>query len=427
MDAHNLKKQMMRLWKKNFHDDDEYISMVFDDYFDVDNVAYIEDNGIIVSAMLGVPYEFGRGKNRIRGLYICGISTDELHRGHGYTTELLGQINDKAARHGFAFTFLIPSSELLMNFYAHRGYHNAMYRVEDRYAENHDFRNEYMSIIDGEEERVRDAKIKQYDALVVEKLAIGNPDDITGIIDFIVNNERSNNELSCILHDRKDLLAVIEDNVIDKGDILVARKNDGVIAGILFSYSDDRKRTVIPRIYHEGNASYYKLLASIKSKHPDSSISVYCYPEETKRTALWEKTYGGANPDGGMLGGSYGVVERVYDVSRHARPYGMARIVDVREILKFLTGIQGCPKFSILVKDCPVQDFGMKCDYDGRQLTIEDMDRTQMDQLKNNRQVSCYTLRDFEEIVFRRRDNSALITEVLGLPRLGLNISLMLD
>ena len=62
MHTAELKSKMMQLWKNTFHDSDAYISLVFDTYFNPDLIAYNEENGKLVSAMLGVPYEFGNGE-----------------------------------------------------------------------------------------------------------------------------------------------------------------------------------------------------------------------------------------------------------------------------------------------------------------------------------------------------------------------------
>lgn len=58
MNAVEIKKQMIKLWKNTFHDSDEYISLVFDNYFDENLLEYEERNGVIISALLGIPYDF---------------------------------------------------------------------------------------------------------------------------------------------------------------------------------------------------------------------------------------------------------------------------------------------------------------------------------------------------------------------------------
>ncbi|MDE6296382.1 MAG: hypothetical protein K2L89_00915, partial [Muribaculaceae bacterium] len=62
MEAANLKQQMMGLWKENFHDSDEYIKLVFDEYFDPDYVEYEERDGRVIASLMAIPYSFGNNK-----------------------------------------------------------------------------------------------------------------------------------------------------------------------------------------------------------------------------------------------------------------------------------------------------------------------------------------------------------------------------
>ncbi len=161
-----LRKQMMKLWKDTFHDSDYYISLVFDTYFTPDFVVYREENGNVISAMLAVPYTFAFsdnfvGKdccdpmitispkynnrtnsgepgsddesNLVKGLYLCGLMTSPAHRGAGIMGELIEEMNLRAMRMGFAFTFLIPSSDGLRRYYVKHGYFNSSFRCVDRY------------------------------------------------------------------------------------------------------------------------------------------------------------------------------------------------------------------------------------------------------------------------------------------------------
>ena len=57
-DNNDIKLQIMKLWKDTFHDTDEYIKLVFDNYFNPELVEYKVENGEVLAAMLGVPYYF---------------------------------------------------------------------------------------------------------------------------------------------------------------------------------------------------------------------------------------------------------------------------------------------------------------------------------------------------------------------------------
>lgn len=175
---------MMKLWKHTFHDSDDYINLVFDNYFNPDLVEYEERDGKLVAAMLAVPYRFymsvncksesdecqnsdfvdmcGVEKNNIKhsyigasdegdsflnGLYLCGLATSEERRGLGIMSRMIERINVKAAQRGYAFTFLIPASDGLQKYYSDRGYVSAMYRYEELYSSVHDFYNDLKNYI----------------------------------------------------------------------------------------------------------------------------------------------------------------------------------------------------------------------------------------------------------------------------------------
>ena len=55
MNDADLKYQMMKLWKDTFHDSDDYISLIFENYFDSSLVEYVQEDGKLISAMMAVP------------------------------------------------------------------------------------------------------------------------------------------------------------------------------------------------------------------------------------------------------------------------------------------------------------------------------------------------------------------------------------
>lgn len=153
MNNQELRKNMMKLWKDTFHDSDKYISLVFDNYFNPDFIEYHEENGKLISALLGIPYYFNNGKEKIKGMYLCGLATLEEYRHRGIMNNLIEKINDKAPQNGFAFSFLIPSSDMLRMYYISKGYFNAMYVVEDRYTNVHNFDKDYRAILNKEDRK----------------------------------------------------------------------------------------------------------------------------------------------------------------------------------------------------------------------------------------------------------------------------------
>ena len=126
MNAVEIKKKMMGLWESVFHDSKEYISLIFDNYFNPDFVEFIEMDGRIVSALLAIPYVFSNGKEKLNGLYLCGLATAENYRQKGLMTSLLQNIN-RRAEGNYDFTFLIPSTDMMADYYHRQGYFNSFY------------------------------------------------------------------------------------------------------------------------------------------------------------------------------------------------------------------------------------------------------------------------------------------------------------
>lgn len=427
METTELRKEMMDLWKNTFHDSDAYINLVFDTYFNIEYIEYYEENGKLISALLGIPYYFGNGKNRIQGLYLCGLATLSEYRHKGIMGKLISNICEKAQEKGLSFAFLIPASDMLRIYYSSKGFENAMYVVEDRYTDIHNFDKDYRSILNREDERIRIIKTKYYENLHAEILSEDNQDVIENIVDFIKKSEWCDNNYSTLMHDEKDCLAIIKENHISGGNILTCRNTDGAITGVLFSTFDDRKRITIPKIFYKDNCSYFKLLDKIKQLYPDSSMSVICFPEETERRALWSPAYKASASDSSVPGGAYGVAERVYDVNRHARPYGMLKVLDYREILKFLANDRSDCKFSILVKEVINEKTALKCDVKDGNTIFSEVPTEDITSFTNNPNITILSKRDLSEILFRKKDSNSLIMEALGIPRLSLNMALLLD
>lgn len=426
MKDQDLKEKMKRLWKDTFHDSDEYINLIFENYFNPEFVEYTEENGKLVSALLGIPYNFYCGGKTLKGLYLCGLATLDNYRHKGIMSNQLSRINERSAEKGFALSFLIPSSDLNRIYYGNRGYHNSMYRVEERYTGVHDFRNELTELLSKEDDRIKLIRKKYYDNLNVESLDFNNHELLSNVVAFIEQSEKSANSYTVMLHSKKDILIMLEENLISGGRIYITRNQDNVVSGIAFVLLDDKKKCSVPKIYYENNYVYYKLLEKIKNVFSDSSMSVMRFPEQTERNVIWSPVYGASNPDGDGLGGSYGVMERVYNVARHAQPYGMSKLLNFSELLKFLSGLRRDVEFSILVKKTKISREGRLYEirdgvYREKELRIDEVKKI------NNKELTILTEDELSELLLRKKDSSSLIMEAFGIPRLAFNMALLLD
>lgn len=423
MSNNDLKAKMTKLWKDTFHDSDEYISLVFSNYFDPQFVEYEEVDGEVVAGLIGVPYDFGNAENRIRGLYLCGLSTKPQFRSRGIMTGLLNRINEKAAKSKFAFTFLIPSDEGLRKYYHDRDYVNAFYRVIDNYTSLHDFDLEYDSILAEQKGKVAALKKRYFDTLQCGHIDSSNLEDkqlIDAVKQLICNIENSQLDLQ-ILHSEKDIEILIRENAIGGGKIYYSRNTNDQISAVAFTTISDYGVN-IHKLYSSDIASKYKVLGAVKKSWPELAIRHYVSSIEMDRNALWSRTYGSFMQDAPQAS-AISITERVYSLAAHAKVYGMARILDLAEILKFQAALRNDLKYSILMKtedpavleQIDTRDGNVKI----KQLPLKSVDPSKVAYLM--------TKRDISEIIFRRRDTDNMITEAFGIPSINGAISLMLD
>lgn len=426
MESLELKNKMSALWKRVFHDSEDYVSLIFNNYFNEKYIEYHEDNGKVVSALLGVPYEFSNGVQKLRGLYLCGLATADEYRHQGIMTRLLNTINEKA-KEEFDFTFLIPSSDFNADYYRSKGYYNAIYRIEDRYTDVHDFYNDFLLSLHSTDERIRKMKMKFYDDIRITSIAgIDELVDIPSVIEYIREMESKRNSYLSLVHSDFDLELVIKENRISNGEIFIASDNAGVITGVIFIMKGEPGRIFVPAIYFSDSSSYYRLLDYTKKKYADYSMSVYQYPEESERTALWDKVYGAGNPDGGSLESVYGVAERVFTAAAGAHLYGMVRILNFKSIMQYLVESRNDLKFSILLKDyCDSNSSDPK-----ETLFMANKGKLEVftDNFeKHDKSALKLSSKEVSKLLFRKKDRSNFIMEAFGVPRLSINMQLLLD
>ena len=425
MNPTDLKSKLSRLWKDTFHDSDSYVSLVFNNCFDPDFVEYEEENGEIVAGLLGVPYEFGNSDRKLKGLYLCGLATKPQFRSRGIMTRLLSCINEKAREAGFAFTFLIPSDQGLRKYYRDREYVNAFYRVVDNYTSLHDFDLEYQSILMEQKEKVAVLKKRYFDSLKtgsIRKDSVIDSDLKEGLRSLIRQVEDNQNDLQ-IIHSDKDIDLIIRENSISDGAIYYVKNSAGAVTAAAFATFEDNDLVVnIHKLFSTDIASKYKVLGAVKNSKPDYAICHYVSSIEMDRKALWSRTYGSFMSDASQVP-SISVAERVYSLAAHAKVYGMVRVLDFPEILKFQANIRHDLKYSILAKSAD--------SYTLDQIEVRNgnlkITKLPIDTLSPSQTAHVMSRRDICEILFRRRDTDNIITEAFGIPSINASISLMLD
>ncbi|MCH5231509.1 MAG: hypothetical protein J1F43_06910, partial [Muribaculaceae bacterium] len=97
MEAEELKRKLLGLWEKTTHNSKDLLAVLFDYYFCEDLIEYKENDGKVVSALCGIPFFFGFGQNRLRGLYVIPMSSEEGFRKKGIQADLFSKLNERKA------------------------------------------------------------------------------------------------------------------------------------------------------------------------------------------------------------------------------------------------------------------------------------------------------------------------------------------
>ncbi|WP_288117242.1 GNAT family N-acetyltransferase [Bacteroides acidifaciens] len=127
-----LKSQLMSFWKDIFHDDDKYIELFFEYYFDKCYKRILLDGRDIVATLYGIPYTFRTDSSRLNGIYLCGLATSNVYRKRGIMSKLIREfISDIEFDQVCDFVFLIPADNHLREYYKSFGFEDSsdIYRM----------------------------------------------------------------------------------------------------------------------------------------------------------------------------------------------------------------------------------------------------------------------------------------------------------
>lgn len=425
MEVDELKRKLMGLWEKTTHNSKDLLGYLFEYYFDIDFIEYEESDGKIISAVCGIPYYFFYGKNKLKGLYLVPLSSEEGFRKKGVLADLIEKMNQ---RHGqdFDLSFLIPHTELLADYFGSQGYFSSFYILEERYTPLHDFKNDYqLSLLDCDE-RIRELKSGLIDELRVVEKSECSKDLIEKAIKFIENVERKGNSSINLCHTDKDLEYILSDSSIRHLNAFIALDSDDNITGVAFVQKEEMKRIKVVAYYVANDAAYFSLLDYIKHKMPDYSISVGTTDAKFHMQSLVQHNYASSNPLGGDLDNTFGSIEMPFNINKLLQPLGMVRLLKFDRIMQFLSESRSDIDFKLHIRDYnnSDKDFGEKDKtvyiIKNGKLIIE-----QIEDLSRDRSILNLSQKEVSELLLRKNDSSNLIMEAFGIPRLNLQMRLL--
>lgn len=360
-------EKIKSLWKETFGDSHEYIDLIFRNYFDASIVLYVEKDGMVVSSLLTIPYNFKTETGKIlKGLYLCGLATNRGYRRRGLMSGLIEEANRKAQNEGYDFTFLIPAGELVRPYYKARGYYDSFFKIKERYVKNHRFVRE------------ENLEVRTFDCIE------------TGMtLDFLqkYGDMPSSRPGSLRLqHSEKDWRVVIEESQVSHDNIYCAYK-EGELVGVIFTARTDRTVEVKEMVLKD-HAAREAIMGGVASLNSDYHLTVIRNLEEVidrPPHQLWSPFYA-QNNDKKAEYEEVSILEQPFNPARNAYPFGMVRITDLDALLGKL-------------------------------------------EIKNIKSLNGYSKEERKRLILRRPIGAGgdALEKILDLPELSLNMSLLLE
>jgi predicted acetyltransferase len=117
-----MQDELKALWQERFHEPSPSIDLFFAEHFHPDNCAvYMVDEKVAAMAHM-LPAEIATNQGFVKGHYIYAAATGSAHQGKGCMRALLEYADGLGRERGHAYSFLLPSSPSLYDFYARLGY-----------------------------------------------------------------------------------------------------------------------------------------------------------------------------------------------------------------------------------------------------------------------------------------------------------------
>lgn len=430
MEQEELKRKLMGLWERSTHNSKELLGVLFDYYFDMRYIEYEEIDGKVVSALCGIPYEFGYGTNKLKGLYLISLTLEEGYHKKGILSDLLQRFNNRI-KDEFDFSFLRPHTELMEDYYSTQGYYRSFFIFEERFTSLHDFRKDYLLSLTESDDRIKELKKALLESIKVIENGEFSKFSHSQIIDFIKDVESQSSPSVNLNHSFKDLEYIMNPSSIRNLSCFVSYDEDEKITGVAFVQTEELKRVRVVAFYVTDVCSYFALLDFIKHFYLDYSISVNTNDPRYQIHSIIQQTYVSSNPGGGDLDNTFSVIEIPFNMNKLLQPMGMVKLLRFDKIIEYLATTRSDADFKLHIRD-----------YEDNQDDFEDSSaagergtlfvvkngKCQIEKLDpnlNHKSVLTLSRKEVSELLLRRKDSSNLIMEAFGIPRLNLQMRLL--
>ena len=251
----------MQLWKLCFpHDTQRFIRFYFERVYVGEQTLVLLKGGRPVAALQMIPYrlkmwsslarahegslEGSSGSSLVWGGYISGAMTHPGHRRKGYMAQLLEAAFGRMRERGYAFSFLIPQGERLIDYYGRFGFERAFAQHTACYN----------CLTTG---AVPDGNIKVHAAL--------SPVDLPAL--YAVYSAYLMKKSSAVLKSEQQFSNILWD-FFDEGGILFA--GDG---GLAFTYKK-RNKVVVTEFFYRDTAARTEFLQAAGAYYSAAEVVV---------------------------------------------------------------------------------------------------------------------------------------------------------
>jgi len=341
-------------------------------------------------------------------------------------TQLINKINEKACKMGYGFTFLIPADDKLRNYYRYRYYVDVSYKYEYSCSNIFDMKSTTT---------INRLSVKCSDDYSI--ISVNGVEDVVNnfvnvsLIDKIHNYINSNKSIYRyvnIVRDRNDYITIIKENNISGGKIYVAFNSNNLIVGILIASIVNEESCNIQLLITDDDNISELLLTKLRIEL-GKKISITLYSIDDRRGGKCYRA-GAAIAEGVN---ERMVVSPDFDAKFRLRPFAMARISKLADVLIFAAACAPDRKYSILVtEDGLTENCGFYEVTDGRVFftPLSDLDDVEIESLKRraSAEAALYHLTVPEIASMLWSATSSEAADGVGtLPHLPLNVSLMLE
>lgn len=210
MEISEKKARIRELWQLCFHDDEQFVDLLFGHLYRDENALCFEERGVLTSALQMLPYRMTYGESVLEVSYISGAATRPEYRNRGLMGRLLRESFETMRSRAIPLSALIPAEPWLYGYYATKGYAPVFFRRESHFTAVHRFEGAGYRRV----------------APSLDRL-------------YTFFDAQMRRRPCCMLHARNDFEVICGDNRLDGGEVIVLADEAGELSALAFAVPYD--------------------------------------------------------------------------------------------------------------------------------------------------------------------------------------------